>query len=296
MLCVVKRIYVVPIGLLAAQCTPAPSRPPITGIAYVRIYAKDPAASQRFYTQEIRLPQAPCPTPDCARYQVGPDQYIEVVRATDDSDGMRVIGFRTTDAERLRSYLAAHHVNVPVSVSRDRNGDRAFDVIDAEGHHVAFVQPKAPADRQGAISHRLIHAGFVVRDTARMDAFYRDVLGFRPYWHGGMQPGRTDWVSLQVPDGRDWLEYMLHVAPDASHHLLGVMNHISLGVENMDSTEALLEATGWTPHGEEHKQMGLDGKYQLNVFDPDDVRVEFMAFTPSQQPCCSPFTGPHPTP
>jgi catechol 2,3-dioxygenase-like lactoylglutathione lyase family enzyme len=142
----------------------------------------------------------------------------------------------------------------------------------------------------------LIHVGFVVGDSTRMDAFYREVLGFRPYWHGGMQPGRTDWVSLQVPDGRDWLEYMLHVPPDASHHTLGVMNHVSLGVENMDSTEALLKATGWTPHGEEHKQMGLDGKYQLNVFDPDDVRVEFMAFTPSQDPCCSPFTGPHPTP
>jgi catechol 2,3-dioxygenase-like lactoylglutathione lyase family enzyme len=293
-----KTARVLLIGLLTAQCAPAPParRPPITGIEYVRIEAKDPAASRRFYAEELRLPEVPCPVPDCARYQVGKDQYIEVVHATHDSDGMQVIAFRTTDAEGLRRYLAARHVPVPQSVDPRADGGAEFAVTDAEGHRIAFVEPKAGADRQGAISHRLIHAGLVVRDTADMDPFYQDVLGFRPYWHGGMQPGRTDWISLQVPDGRDWLEYMLRVPPDASHHLLGVMNHFSLGVENMDSTEALLRATGWMPHGEEHKQMGLDGKYQLNVFDPDDVRVEFMSFTPSQPPCCSAFTAPHPTP
>ena len=41
------------------------------------------------------------------------------------------------------------------------------------------------------------------------DKFYRDILGFRPYWFGGAKPDRIDWVSQQVPDGRDWLEYML---------------------------------------------------------------------------------------
>ena len=74
------------------------------------------------------------------------------------------------------------------------------------------------------------------------------------------------------------------------------MNHFSLGVEDMDATDAALQRAGWKPHGEEHKQMGLDGKFQLNVFDPDDVRVEFMTFTPSGKPCCSDFTGPHPRP
>jgi hypothetical protein len=32
------------------------------------------------------------------------------------------------------------------------------------------------------------------------------------------------------------------------------------------------------------------------VFDPDEVRVEFMDFSPSQKPCCSDFTAPHPQP
>jgi catechol 2,3-dioxygenase-like lactoylglutathione lyase family enzyme len=287
------------IGLLVATAARAQeaTRPPITGIGYVRIYAKDPAASRRFYTQELLLPETTCPVKDCARYQVGKDQYVEVVRADQpQTDGLQVIGFRTTDAEALRRYLAAHNVTVPPAVERRPDGSAEFRVTDAEAHHIAFVEPKATSDRQGAISHRLIHVGFVVKDRAAMDPFYKDVLGFRPYWHGGMTPERTDWVSSQVPEGSDWIEYMLNVPPAPSHHLIGVLNHFALGVGNMDTTDAALQRTGWKPHGEEHKQMGRDGKYQLNVFDPDEVRVEFMDFSPTQQPCCSAFTAPHPQP
>ncbi|HMH82067.1 MAG TPA: VOC family protein [Gemmatimonadales bacterium] len=286
------------IALCMASSAPAQEarRPPITGIAYVRIYARDPAASQRFYTQEVLLPQAQCPMRACARYQVGEDQYVEVVKANRQADGLQVIGFRTTDAEGLRRYLAAHHVKVPARVEQQDDGRAEFAITDAAGHRVAFIEAKATSDQRGAISHRLIHVGFIVKDRGSLDPLYKDILGFRPYWHGGMKPERTDWVSLQVPDGTDWLEYMLNVPPDASPHLIGVMNHFSLGVEDMDATDVALQKTGWKPHGEEHKQMGLDGKYQLNLFDPDEVRVEFMTFTPSQRPCCSDFTGPHPRP
>jgi hypothetical protein len=33
------------------------------------------------------------------------------------------------------------------------------------------------------------------------------------------------------------------------------------------------------------------GKWHLNLYDPDDTRVEFMEFTPVQRP--SDYTGPH---
>jgi catechol 2,3-dioxygenase-like lactoylglutathione lyase family enzyme len=286
------------VALLVAHVTPARlgTRPPITGIAYVRIYANDPAASRRFYTSELLLPETACPASDCARYHVSPDQYVEVVPAVGETDGLQVIGFRTTDAEALRRYLAVHHVPVPAAIRKASDGSAEFEVTDTEGHRVAFVERAARSGPEGAISHRLIHVGFVVKHREAMDSLYRDVLGFRAYWHGGRTPERTDWVASQVPDGTDWLEYMLNVPPDPSHHLRGVLNHFSLGVENMDASEAALAKTGWRPHGEEHKQMGLDGKYQLNVFDPDEVRVEFMSFTPAQKPCCSDFTGPHPKP
>ena len=42
------------------------------------------------------------------------------------------------------------------------------------------------------------------------------------------------------------------------------------------------------------KQMGKDGKWQLNVYDPDGTRVELMEFRPKERPCCSEFTAPYP--
>jgi catechol 2,3-dioxygenase-like lactoylglutathione lyase family enzyme len=75
----------------------------------------------------------------------------------------------------------------------------------------------------------MIHVGFIVRDRDAEDRFYKNVLGFHIYWHGGMKEGQTDWVAMQVPDGTDWLEYMLNLAPHPDLRTTGVMNHISLG-------------------------------------------------------------------
>jgi len=293
---IAARVGLIAVLLSISALAEEPKRPPITGIEFVRIYAKDPAASRRFYTKELLLPEAKCPKPDCTRYHVGKNQYIEVLKAdSDEKDGMQLIAFRTSDAEALRRYMAAHDLRVADKVNKTRDGAE-FEFTDPEGHRLIFIQPKTDADQQGAISHRIIHVGFIVHNQADLDPLYKDVLGFRPYWHGGMQPDHTDWVSIQVPDGTDWLEYMLNIPPTADHHTVGVMNHLALGVENMDTTESALMKTGWQSHGEEHKQLGKDGKMQLNVFDPDDVRVEFMSFTPTEKPCCSDYTGEHPGP
>jgi hypothetical protein len=75
----------------------------------------------------------------------------------------------------------------------------------------------------------------------------------------------------------------------------GVMNHISLGVADMKKAQGMLESRGWKPHGDEKAQMGKDGKWQLNVYDPDLTRIELMEFKPVEKPCCSEFTGPHPS-
>ena len=68
---------------------------------------------------------------------------------------------------------------------------------------------------------KLIHSGFVVNDRAAADNYYKRMLGFMPYWHGGMKDGETDWVAMQVPDGTDWIEYMLNIPADADKHSIG---------------------------------------------------------------------------
>ena len=54
------------------------------------------------------------------------------------------------------------------------------------------------------------------------------------------------------------------------------VQHISLGVNDMKAAQAKLETDGWKPHGDEHSQMGKDGKWQLNLFDPNQTRIELM--------------------
>jgi hypothetical protein len=110
-----------------------------------------------------------------------------------------------------------------------------------------------------------------------------------------MKDDETDWVDMQVPDGTQWLEYML-VRPGAqpSPRTLGVLNHIALGVPSVSEAAQLLRSRGWTPSENEKEQIGRDGKWQLNLYDPDGTRVELMEFTPVQTPCCSSYTGPHP--
>jgi catechol 2,3-dioxygenase-like lactoylglutathione lyase family enzyme len=208
------------------------------------------------------------------------------------------IVFATDDVPRLRRYLKAHGI----TPNKAQKPDASLTVVDADGNSIEFVQRYASLHRasdsssipQIPIPLHLIHTGFVVHDRVAMDHFYKDILGFRPYWHGGMKDDQDDWVALQVPDGTDWVEFMLNISLDASKHTLGVMNHIALGVPDIHAVQKQLLTNGMKLT--EEPKIGRDGKWQLNVYDPDGTRVEFMEFTPAEKPCCSEFTGPHPKP
>ena len=294
--------------LLFAACSfgeQGPHRPKITGIDHVVFYTTSPDSNLRFYTQLLGLENFPPIDPgQIQRFKVG-SQWVEYEAAPDAKSANRMdhLAFRTDDAEALRVYLAAAGVKVPDAVSSSRVGTM-FMVKDPEGNSIEFLQPpkvlmkvhKVGDPMPDPISRHLIHAGFIVRDAAVEDHFYKDILGFRVYWHGGMKDGQTDWQAMQVPDGTDWLEYMLNIEAHPDLQLTGVMNHISLGVASMKEATAKLEAHGWKPHDkDDHSEIGKDGKWQFDVFDPDYTRVELMEFKPVQKPCCSDFQRPHPS-
>ena len=66
---------------------------------------------------------------------------------------------------------------------------------------------------RAATGSRLLHAGLTVRDRAAMDRFYVDVLGFSEIWRGGRTDDVTDWINMKVPDGTEYIEYMLVGGP-----------------------------------------------------------------------------------
>ena len=188
------------------------ARPPITGISHIAVYARDMAASDHFYGHILGGKKAPNPEdPTGARYYFGPHQFVEILPAppTLGASMLAHVAYTTSDAAGLSKHFANGGIRAS-AVQRGENSSRWFAVKDPEGNEVRFVQSGTPAEpAPTAISGRIIHVGYLVRSRSAEDAFYRKVLGFRPYWYGAMKPDAIDWISQQVPDGTDWLEYML---------------------------------------------------------------------------------------
>ncbi len=85
------------------------------------------------------------------------------------------------------------------------------------------------------------------------------------------------WVNLQVPDGPDYIEFMLYDQyPSADR--IRTMQHICLEVPDVTETEATLMKRVLPPGSKAPGAMkvGVNGKRQLNYFDPDGTRVEVM--------------------
>ena len=275
----------------------SPARPKITGVDHAEFYTTNAAANNHLYSDVLGLATAdPIEPGQTRRFMVG-TQWVGYIPDTDPKSINRMdhVAFRTDNCAALRAYLAGRGIPVPEALSSLKDGTRSFKFKDPDGHVIEFVEVHEMVLQVGnPISSRMIHVGFIVRDRAAEDHFYKDILGFHVYWHGGMKDNQTDWVAMQVPDGADWLEYMLGIESNPDQHTTGVMNHVSLGVRDIKQTQAKLESRGWKPHGDEKMQMGRDGKWQLNLYDPDLTRVELMEFKPAQKPCCSDFQGRHP--
>ena len=276
----------------------AQQRPPITGVAFARFYTTNPEAAQKFYGDTLGYERKQID--GMLLYPINHSQWVELITNTPPpqaNNRLAAVAFTTTNAAQLQRYLESKGIKPEQPL---KNGQ--FAVRDPEGNLVIFVQKgseKAVATATAspnAISKRIIHVGFMATDANKENTFWRDILGFRPYWHGGPKEGVDNWVSQQVPDGTDWLEYMLNNGPNPTLQHVGVMNHFSLGVVSMPDTIAALARNHCEGPNCTKSQLGKDGKVQLNLYDPDLTRVEFMEFTPKQDPCCSPFTAKHPSP
>jgi len=294
---------------IAVAAQTGPARPKITGISHLAVYTADAAKTDHFYTVVVGAAKEADPeNPKGVRYMLSATQFVEVLPLPEAAgiNRMDQAGYNTDNAEGMRKYLAAKGWKTPAAVTKGGDGSKWFDVLDPEGNKVEFVQPPANSKAPNApnvIGHHIIHVGILVHDRAKEDTFYKGLLGFRPYWYGGMQEGKLDWVSQQVPDAHDWLEYMLTSGPSGSgipatmsQHNLGVLNHISIGEQSVDAAFKTLKDGGRLEgvKNDGSTKIGKDGKAQFNMYDPDETRLELMNFHATEKPCCSPFTADDP--
>ena len=296
------------VAAVAQMPDPPIIRPKITGISHLAVYTSDPAATDHYYREIIGAAKLPDPEDlQGVRYAFNATQFVEVLPLPPGSGINRLdhTAYNTNDAEGMRKYLSAKAWKTPAKVSKGADGSKWFTVLDPEGNKVQFVEPPNQPQEITApdvIGRHIIHIGIMVHSRAVEDTFYRDLLGFRPYWFGGMVENRIDWVSQQTPDSHDWLEYMIvhdtassGIPATMSLHNLGVLDHLSIGVNSVEAAHKTLEA-GNRLNGvhDAHTQIGRDGKGQFNLYDPDGIRLELMNFHATEKPCCSPFTADDP--
>ncbi|MBV9303053.1 MAG: VOC family protein [Acidobacteriaceae bacterium] len=276
-------------------------RPPIVGVAHIGLKTNDIAAADQFYGHDLGYDHFSLDKPTGSLmlnyYKVNDHQYIEIFPElrSEAEDRLSHIAFETGNIQKLRDYLASRDVKVPESLKTGLDGNVSMMIKDPDGHNVEFVQymPGSLHSRNFGkllpgtrVSNRMIHVGVTVQDRAVADRFYKDILGFKLMWYGGMKDDRTDWVDMRVPEGTDWLEYMLNVH-NPSPKQLGVMHHLALGVENVKTAYKTVLDHGFKPR--EAPKIGRDGKWQLNLYDPNYTRAELMEFKPVETPCCSPM-------
>src|SRR6266849_4737097 len=209
-----------------------PRRPHIWRIAQVTLLSTDVPAARDFY--EKLLPAGHIACEGCAKvpnntFMVNSGQSIYLSRASSPvpANLLVSVAFATDNLAELRRYLVAQGVEGSPPASEKHN-----ILFLKQPHYLELRFAREPEEKL-----QIIHAGFIVHDRGATERFYKDILGFRPYWHGGMKDDQIDWVSMQVPDGTDWLEFMVNVAPDADQRLRGIMNHIAIGTTDIHATQ-----------------------------------------------------------
>ena len=263
------------------------------GIAHIAFQVSDLAKAQAFYGGLLGYDDAfrlykEDGTTRLVYFKVSDRQYIEIFPGLppDQDDRLSHIAFETTNLEALRLYLAEKGVQVPDKVNKGQDGNLNFTVKDPDGHRVEFVQYQTGSMQMKAkgsylgprrLSSRMLHVGVTVADVAAADRFYKDILGFSEIWRGGTTDDVTSWINMKVPDGTDYLEYML-VTEKVDRKRLGTLHHAALLVPDMQQAlETLRERPlGWDPAHVQPPRVGRNKRWQLNLYDPDGSRTELM--------------------
>jgi catechol 2,3-dioxygenase-like lactoylglutathione lyase family enzyme len=269
------------------------NRPRLLGIAHLAVFVSSPAASRAFYQDLLGFEEsfavpATVASPARAFVKISDRQWIELIDSPTAGEGqLDHVALYTADAERMRQYLAARGVQVPDAAAIGLTGDRSFTVTDPDGHRVEFIEYQAHSrtgQDAGAhlpgtrISDRALHVGILVGELARATSFYAGILGFEEVWRGSAANSPTlSWVNMRVPDGTDYLEFMLYgekPAPDrrgTAHHLCLLVPDAAKAVAELESRPARKTYARTI-----EVRTGINRKRQVNLFDPDGTRVELM--------------------
>ncbi len=310
-----KSPFLLGVSLLALGATAfaqAPQRPKITGISHAAFYVSDMKKAREFYEGFLGF-QSPFSIPrknsaeQLVWIKINDRQTVELFPGSEvapDAERLYHIAVETDDAEAMRVYLKSKGVEVPDKTAVGKIGNKNYFIKDPSGNIVEIVQylPDGWTMREKGkflpdtrISTRMSHVGVMIAQLDSALKFYEDILGFKEIWRGAKNPSQLSWVNLQVPDGNDYIEFMLYEkypTLDRVHTL----QHICLEVPDVAKAGEIL-GTRKYPEGSKPATplaIGVNGKRQINYYDPDGTRVEVMEPTTADGKPRPPSNAPPP--
>jgi catechol 2,3-dioxygenase-like lactoylglutathione lyase family enzyme len=300
-------VLLVSASLLCAQ---APQRPRITGISHIALFAHDYEKARSFYGDFLGFVEPyslknPVGSAIVTFFKVNDHQYIELYPEHEaNSDRLSHISLETDDIEALRVYLASKGVPVPEHAQQTRIGNLSFEITDPAGHQVEMVQ-YMPGGKTAAaygkymsdmrISKHMTHVGLIVTKLDPEYRFYTEILGFKDTWRGSSSGTVLSWVNLKLPDGDDYIEFMLaKEEPDPTHR--GGAHHLCLQVPDVAASVETLKAKPYFKKYDRPivEHVGINRKRQANLFDPDGTRTELMEPSTVDGKPAPPSTAPPP--
>jgi catechol 2,3-dioxygenase-like lactoylglutathione lyase family enzyme len=273
---------------------PNPPRPHILGISHAAFYVSDMAKARAFYegflgfASPFSIPRKD-PTQQLVWIKINDHQTIELFPGSEvaaDAPRLYHIALEVDDAEAMRVYLQSKGVTVPAKVGVGKIGNKNYFIKDPNGNTVEIVEyladgwtmrEKGKFLPDTRVSVHMPHVGIMVGQLDASLKFYGDILGFRETWRGSKNSKVLNWVNLQVPDGKDYIEFMLY-SGTPSLDRVHTMEHICLEVTDVAKTGEILKGRP-LPEGCKPPTpiaTGVNGKRQINYYDPDGTRVEVM--------------------
>ncbi len=279
--------------LASAGAQEAPRRPHILGVSHAAFYVTDMAKARAFYEglfgfqSPFSIPRRD-PKEQLVWIKINDHQTIELFPASEvapDADRLYHIALEVDDAEAMRVYLKSKGVAVPEKTSVGKIGNKNYFVKDPNGNTVEIVEyladgwtmrEKGKFMSDQRVSVHMPHVGVMVGQLDASMKFYGEILGFAEIWRGGA--GKIlSWVNMRVPDGTDYIEFMLYNKAPTRDTLL-TKHHICLEVPDIVKASEILQSRP-LPEGckpPDALKTGVNGKRQINYYDPDGTRVEIM--------------------
>jgi catechol 2,3-dioxygenase-like lactoylglutathione lyase family enzyme len=278
----------------APETATAPRRPRITGIAHAAFYVSDMAKARAFYEGFLGY-QSPFsiprknPNEHLVWIKINDRQSVELFpgsEVTPEADRLYHVAIETDDADAMHAYLKAKGVAVPEKVGVGKVGNKNYFIKDPTGNIIEIVQylPDGFTAREKGkympdtrISTRMSHVGVMIGQLDSALKFYGDILGFKEIWRGSKTANVLSWVNLQVPEGNDYIEFMLY-DKYPSLDRVRTLQHICLEVPDVAKAGEILQGRPRPAGGKPPSAMatGVNGKRQINYYDPDGTRVEVM--------------------